>query len=36
VVDDFEAMVETARFLAKAPRPKASGVAVLAHRVARR
>ena len=30
VVDDFEAMVEMARFLAKAPRPSAPGVAVMA------
>ncbi len=30
VVDDFEAMLETARFLAKSPRPVAPGVAVIA------
>ncbi|NMF88556.1 acetate--CoA ligase family protein [Aromatoleum petrolei] len=30
VVDDFEALMETAAFFAKAPKPKARGVAVLA------
>jgi len=30
VVDDFEALVETARFFAKAPSPSAPGVAVIA------
>ncbi|MDR2188079.1 MAG: acetate--CoA ligase family protein [Azonexus sp.] len=30
VVDDFEALMETAAFFAKAPRPKARGVAVVA------
>lgn len=30
LVEDFEALMETASFLAKAPRPKAAGVAVLA------
>lgn len=30
MVDDFEALLETAAFFAKAPRPKAEGVAVLA------
>ena len=30
MVDDFESMLETARFLAKSPRPSACGVAVIA------
>src|SRR5690606_30498343 len=29
VLEDFEALVETATFLAKAPRPRAEGVAVI-------